>query len=274
MEFPSFSVAISVYKSDDALFFDKALESVTIKQTIMPDEIVLVVDGPVSGEIDDVIDKYSLICAMKVIRLKENGGLGNALRIATENSSYSMIARMDSDDISVPDRFEQQLRFFLQNKDVDIVGGNIAEFIGEETNIVATRSVPTSNGAIREYMKRRCAMNHVSVMFKKNAVMQAGGYLDWFHNEDYYLWIRMWLNNTVFANTGTNLVNVRVGEDMYARRGGLKYYKSEKKLQKFMLQNRIIGFPTYFVNVAKRFIVQVLLPNRLRGWVFKKLARS
>jgi glycosyltransferase involved in cell wall biosynthesis len=273
MKYQPFSVAISVYRSDNPVFFDRALESITVKQTIMPSEIVLVVDGPVPNEIDEIIHKYSLICVMKIIRLEKNHGLGNALKIATENSTYELIARMDSDDISVFNRFEQQLKCFYDNEDIDIVGGNITEFVGEESNIVATRSVPTSNDAIREYMKKRCAMNHVSVMFKKTAIMKAGGYLDWYFNEDYYLWIRMCLNGCCFFNTNTILVNVRTGKDMYARRGGLKYYRSEKKLQKFMWKKKFIGFPRYCINVFERFVIQILLPNRIRGFVFKKIAR-
>lgn len=111
-------------------------------------------------------------------------------------------------------------------------------------------------------------------MYKKSAVQAAGGYLDWFWNEDYYLWIRMQLNNAVFANTGTVLVNVRVGEEMYQRRGGKKYFKSEYGLQKLMLDNKMISFPTFVINVSKRIIIQRLLPNKIRGWVFRKFARN
>ena len=123
-------------------------------------------------------------------------------------------------------------------------------------------------------MKKRAAFNHVSVMYKKSAVQAAGGYLDWFWNEDYYLWIRMQLNNAVFANTGTVLVNVRVGEEMYQRRGGKKYFQSEYGLQKLMLDKKMIGVATFIGNVGKRVIVQMLLPNKVRGWVFKRFARS
>ena len=111
-------------------------------------------------------------------------------------------------------------------------------------------------------------------MYKKSAVQAAGGYLDWFWNEDYYLWIRMQLNNAVFANTGTVLVNVRVGEEMYQRRGGWKYFKSEAGIQKLMKTNKIIGISRYMINVGERFIIQVLMPNKIRGWIFQKLARS
>lgn len=270
-----FSVAMSVYRSDNPDFFDRALSSIIDDQTIKPNEIVLVVDGPVSNEINNVINKYEKKYEIfNVIRLEQNGGLGNALKIAVENATHELIARMDSDDVSVPTRFEEQLKYFETNPEIDIVGGDITEFIGEENNIVGKRSVPLSNESIREYMKTRCAMNHVSVMYKKKAVESAGGYQDWFWNEDYYLWIRMWLNGTVFANTGSVLVNVRVGEEMYQRRGGSKYFESEKGLQDYMLKNKMINHSTYIKNVAKRLIIQKLMPNKLRGWVFRTFARK
>lgn len=270
-----FSVAISVYKNDNPQFFERALSSITDLQTILPNEIVLVVDGPISEQLNDIIIKYqSKYDIFNVIRLENNEGLGNALKLAVEKAKYDLIARMDSDDISSSDRFEKQLSFLKANPMVDVVGGDITEFIDNETNIVGRRTVPQSNSEIREYMKKRCAMNHVSVMYKRSAVLKAGGYIDWFWNEDYYLWVRMWLNNAVFANTGTVLVNVRVGEDMYQRRGGKKYFFSEKKLQKYMLDKKMIGKRVYYINVLKRLIVQILLPNRIRGWVFRKFARS
>lgn len=270
-----FSVAMSVYKSDNPDYFDRALSSITDEQTIIPNEIVLVVDGPVSNEINNVINKYEKKYEIfNVIRLEQNGGLGNALKIAVENANHELIARMDSDDVSVSTRFEEQLKYFEINPEIDIVGGDITEFIGEENNIVGKRSVPLSNESIREYMKTRCAMNHVSVMYKKKAVESAGGYQDWFWNEDYYLWIRMWLNGAVFANTGSVLVNVRVGEEMYQRRGGSKYFESEKGLQDYMLKNKMINHSTYIKNVTKRLIIQKLMPNKLRGWVFRTFARK
>lgn len=270
-----FSVAMSVYKNDNAQHFDRALESITAFQTVKPSEIVLVVDGPVDDKLNGVIKKYEFAYPIfKVIRLDKNGGLGNALKLAVKNASYDLIARMDSDDVSLPTRFEQQLVFFESDSSVDIVGGDISEFIGEEDNIVACRKVPTSDQKIKGYMRVRCPFNHMSVMYKKSAVLNAGGYLDLFWNEDYFLWIRMQLAGAKFANTGTILVNVRTGADMYARRGGKHYFQSEKFLQKFMLKHKMIGYPTYISNVTKRWIVQRCLPNRLRGWVFRKFARG
>lgn len=275
MKSTPFSIAMSVYYKDNAAFFDRALQSITEEQTIMPSEIVLVCDGPLNRELDAVIDRYQTRYPIfNIIRLPQNKGLGNALKVAIENSSNELIARMDSDDVSVADRFEQQLDFFIHHPEIDIVGGDITEFIGEEKNVVGKRAVPKTDSEIKEYMKKRAAFNHVSVMYKKSSVQAAGGYQDWFWNEDYYLWIRMQLNNATFANTGTVLVNVRTGEDMYQRRGGKKYFQSEYGLQKLMLDKKMIGMSTFIGNVGKRIIVQMLLPNKVRGWVFRKFARE
>lgn len=274
MEHQPFSVAMSVYKNDSPVYFDRALESITDQQTIKPDEIVLVVDGPVSEETNDIIEKYSKKYNLKAIRLETNGGLGNALRIATENCSNELIARMDSDDVAVSERFEQQLQFFNDNPNIDIVGGDITEFVDGEANIISRRSVPLDDCSIKKFMKKRCAMNHVTVMFKKESVMDSGGYLDWFWNEDYYLWIRMWAHGDTFANTGVVLVNVRSGLDQFARRGGWKYYKSERGLQRLMLKRRLISFFRYCCNCLARFVIQVLLTKKTRGFILQKMARK
>ena len=275
MEYSPFSIAMSVYHKDNATFFSRALQSITEQQTVKPSEIVLICDGPLNSDLDAVINNFQAnFPVFNIIRLPENKGLGNALKLAVENASYELIARMDSDDVSVPDRFEQQLCFFQAHPEIDIVGGDITEFIGEEKNIVAKRAVPETDAEIKEYMKKRAAFNHVSVMYKKSAVQAAGGYQDWFWNEDYYLWIRMQLKNAVFANTGTVLVNVRVGEEMYQRRGGKQYFDSEVGLQRLMLKKKMINLPVFVCNIGKRVVVQILLPNKWRGWVFKKFARS
>ena len=270
-----FSVAISVYKNDNPVFFDRALASIAIDQTVKPDEIVLVVDGPVSDEIDAVIEKYKKKTGiLKVIRLPENKGLGNALRLAVNEARYEYIARMDSDDVSLSDRFETEIQAFMEDKDLDIVGGDISEFIGDEKNIVAKRVVPIKDRDIKKYMKTRCPLNHVSVMYKKASVKKSGNYMDLYWNEDYYLWIRMALDGAKMANTGKIAVNVRTGEDMYKRRGGMKYFKSELFLQKLMLKNRMINLSTFLFNVIKRFVFQIVLPSSIRGWVFRTLARQ
>ena len=271
--YPPFSVAMCVYDKDNPDWFKTAVDSL-LNQTVKPSQVVLVVDGPVNDVLNTVICEYEQDPIFKVVRLPENKGHGDARRASLENCSNELVALMDADDISAPDRFEKQLKAFEENPEVAIVGGNISEFIGNTDNIVGYRIVPETHKEICEYLKKRCPFNQVTVMFKNSDVKEVGGYIDWFWEEDYYLWLRLFLAGKKFANIPDNLCNVRVGEEMYQRRGGLKYFNSEKALQKFMLKNKIIGFGTYCVNVIKRFIVQVLLPNKLRGWVFKKFART
>ena len=268
-----FSVAMCVYGKDNPEWFEVAVESI-LNQTATPSEVVLVVDGPVPSELDSVIKEYEKNDIFNVIRFEENQGHGNARRAGISACSNELIALMDADDISAPTRFEKQLAVFEKANALDIVGGNITEFIGEPENIVARRDVPSSDADIKRYMKKRCPMNQMTVMFKKTSVEKVGGYIDWYCDEDYYLWLRMAFADMKFANVDDVLVNARVGADMYRRRGGKRYFQSEAKLQKYMYNNGFIGIGTYVVNVSKRFIVQILLPNRLRGWVFKKFARS
>lgn len=269
----NFSVSMCTYKKDNSEWLKCAIESI-LNQTLKPNEVVLVVDGPVTAELDEVINFYSNNPIFKIIRLEENKGHGEARRRGLENCTNEFVAIMDSDDVSLPNRFEEQISCFKEDSDIDIVGGNITEFIGEPSNLVGKRIVPNCDSEIKEYLKYRCPMNLVTVMFKKSSIEKAGGFIDWYCEEDYYLWIRMYLLGMKFANTHKILVNVRVGSDMYNRRGGIKYFKSEARLQKFMLDKKIIGFGTYLSNVAKRFVVQVLMPNKIRGFVFKKFARE
>jgi len=273
MKNQKFSVSMCVYGGDDSNWFQTAVDSI-LNQTAPPDEVVLVVDGPVPAELNEVISRYEQMEVFKVIRLEQNQGHGNARRVGLENCSHELVALMDADDISVPERFERQLAKFEEITGLTIVGGNIIEFVDNPSNVVGIRSVMEKNDEIRTDMKKRCPLNQVSVMFRKDAVDAVGGYIDWFCEEDYYLWLRLYLNGAVFANIPENLVNVRVGKEMYQRRGGIKYFLSEAKLQKYMLDQKIIGVGTYLVNVGKRLIVQVLLPNRVRGWVFQKFARK
>lgn len=272
----NFSIITSVYKNDNPEYVRAALDSMLVNQSVKPTEIVLVQDGPVPYELSrlliEYMDNYGDV--LHVIKLDKNGGLGNALKLGVENAKYDIIARMDSDDICLPDRFVKQIAYLEAHPECDIVGGQMTEFIGEPNNIVGKRVVPLTNEEIYKYMKRRCAMNHVTVMFRKEAVIKAGNYQDWFWNEDYYLWVRMMMKNCVFANIPDVSVNVRSGADQYARRGGKKYFDSEIGIKKLMLQNGMISKKDYFVNYVERFIIQRMMPNSVRGWVFRTFARN
>ena len=278
-----FSVSMCVYGGDDPEHFDIALESI-VNQTVKPAEIVLVVDCPVSEEINTVIEKNKILCkendiVFNIYRLKQNRGHGIARRLSFEKCNYEYIALMDADDISVPDRFQKQIEYVKLRPDVSIVGGNIMEFISQHdgrdiSKKAGMRIVPEIDVEIKDYMKKRCPMNQMTVLFRKNDISSVGGYQDWYCDEDYYLWIRLAIAGFKFSNINETLVNVRVGEKMYQRRGGIKYFKSEAKLQKYMLDHGLIGFRRYLINVSERFILQVIMPNKIRSMVFKKFARE
>ena len=269
----NFSVSMCVYGGDNPEWFKTAVDSV-LNQTVKPNEIVLVVDGPVPPELNVIIAELEENSLFKVVRFAENQGHGNARRRGLECCENNIVALMDADDISAPDRFEKQIGYFKKDPELSIVGGNITEFIDTPDNIIGRRTVPQADADIKKYLKKRCPFNQMTVMFKKSDVEKVGGYLDWYCDEDYYLWIRMFLANMKFANLADNLVNARVGRDMYQRRGGIKYFKSEARLQKYMLKNKVIGFGTYLMNVSKRLVLQVLMPNKIRGYLFKKFARE
>lgn len=269
----NFSISMCVYGGDDPQWFREAVESL-ISQTCVPSQIVLVVDGPVPAELDEVITHWEKHPIFKVIRLPENKGHGYARRLSFDSCDHELVAIMDADDLCLPDRFEKQLAAFEADPALDILGGQMSEFLDTPENIVGYRQVSLSHEEILQDMKDRCPMNQVTVMMKKTSVDRVGGYQDWYCNEDYYLWVRGCLGSLRFGNVPQVLVNVRVGADMYQRRGGWKYFSSERKLQTYMRRQGLIGMGTWLVNVTKRLIVQVLLPNRLRSWVFKTFARK
>lgn len=268
-----FSVCMSVYQNDKPENFFIALNSI-IQQSLPPDEIVLVVDGPISTELEKNVNCLCKVnIPSKVIRLKENQGHAVARQTGIENASYDLIAIMDSDDISKFDRFEKQIECFNKDTNLSVLGGQISEFIDNEENIIGIRKVPLKNHEIQRYLRVRCPMNQMTVMMRRKDVLEAGGYLTWFCNEDYYLWIRMLQKGYKFRNLPDRLVSVRVGEEMYSRRGGIKYFKSEARLQKYMWDEGVISFYRYVFNINVRWVVQVLLTPKMRGFIFQKLFR-
>ena len=177
---------------------------------------------------------------------------------------------MDSDDISLPDRFEKQLRIFENNPELDILGGAIAYFSDSPDTVFAYWYPPQSDSEIKEAIKRQSPFNHVTVMFKKSSVLAAGGYVEWFCEEDYYLWARMIKNNCKMANLHDTLVYVRTSPEQMARRGGRKYFSSELKMHTYLFKNGFIGLFRYIYNVAVRFGVEIICTPKMRLWLRKK----
>lgn len=270
-----YSVLMAVYIKDDPTWFALALDSV-IHQTVSPDEIVIVKDGPITSDLQMVIDRQKnkdiSVCE---INLEKNMGRGEARRVGVLACHNEWIAIMDADDISVLNRCEMQLQYLQENPEIDVIGGQIEEFI-TDNEIIGKRVVPKYDAEIRKYMRKRNPINNVTVMYRKARILQVGNYHNWSFNEDYQLWIRLAeLKEVRFANLEDTLVFVRVGSELYKRRGGIKYfYEYEFKIQKLMLDKGMIGYGQFCVNVIIRFVLQVLMPTWLRGIVFQKLARQ
>ncbi|BCG60551.1 glycosyltransferase [Paenibacillus sp. URB8-2] len=269
-----FSVLMSVYKNDRVAHVKQAIDSI-INQTVKPDEIVIVIDGKVPDATEYELKQYqNIFNFMKLVWLPVNVGLGAALREGLQYCSHELVARMDSDDISMPTRFEKQLECFGNNEEISLVGTNISEFICYSDNIVSYRKVPLEDQDIKRYMKTRSPFNHMSVMFKKSDVEKCGSYMHWYLNEDYYLWIRMFLAGCTFANLNETLVNVRINEDTFRRRGGWSYFLTQKRIFDFMLKNKMINIFDYFYNNSVRFVTRLMLPNKVRKWLYIKLLRG
>ena len=271
---------MSIYKSDQPELVRVALDSL-LQQTLLPNEIVIVADGPVPAELEQEIDNLKLTIDNEKLPIEvsylpqeKNGGLGEAMRIAAEAAKYDYLARMDSDDICLPDRFEKQMKCFEEDPELSLVGGMITEFDGEPENIIAKRILPLEDAEIKRMMRGRCAVNHVTVIFKKADLMKSGNYQPFWKQEDHYLWARMMEHGCKFRNIPDVVVNVRSGKDQIARRGGLRFYKSVVRVFWYMYRHGLISFGYFLYICTVRGIVQVLMPNRLRTWVYLHLLRK
>ena len=273
-----FSVAMSIYKNDDPQYLVEALDSIVVNQTLKPREVVIIGDGPVPEALEAAVKTEiekgrSNGVDVRFLPQQNNRGLGEALKIACENCRYEYIARMDSDDISLPDRFEKQMDVFDQHPDVGMVGGMITEFVGSPDNIVDRRVLPLDNKGIYKMMQTRCGVNHVTVIIRKADLMKAGNYSGRFRQEDFYLWARMMKNKVVIQNIPDVVVNVRSGADQFARRGGMKYFHQHMMVFKFMYHEGLISRPVLMKNYCLRF-AQVAFPTWLRTWIYQNILRK
>lgn len=275
-----FSVIMSIYKSDVPELLRVALDSL-LQQTLLPDEIVIVGDGPVphllEAEVERVkckVQSEKLPIEVTYLPQAKNGGLGEAMRIAVENAKYDYVARMDSDDICLPDRFEKQMKCFEEDPDLSLVGGMITEFDGEPDNIIAKRVLPLEDAEIKRMMRGRCAVNHVTVIFKKADLLRSGNYQPYWLQEDQYLWARMMEHGCKFRNIPDVVVNVRSGKDQIARRSGWRFYKSVVRVFWYMYRHGLISLGYFLYICTIRGIVQVLMPNSLRTWIYLHLLRK
>ena len=268
-----FSVLMSVYKNDTPENVKVAIDSI-LNQTLQPNQFVIMVDGKIPSKLekmlDEVCEKNNII---ELHKRDKNLGLGLTLNEGIKYCKYDYIARMDSDDYSYPYRFEEEIEYLSKHPEVDIVGSSIEEYDETLNTKLAERVVPESDADIKQYMKKRNGMNHVTAIYKKQSVIEVGSYENYMYFEDYFLWCKMIKNNCQFYNIQKPLMKIRAGDDMAKRRGGLYYSKCIIKFENKIKEMGIINSYIYIYNLIIRLLV-ANVPNNLRSMLYKKKLRG
>jgi glycosyltransferase involved in cell wall biosynthesis len=269
-----FTVLMSVYHKENPEHFDLALHHILEEQTLLPNEFILVCDGPLNEELYAVIEKYSIAFpeVLKIFKLEKNGGLGKALNFGLEKCTYEFVARADSDDICAKNRFECQISYMEERPKLAAVGSDIQEFLTDIEHPTAYKKMPSTNAEVYEMAKFRNPLNHMTVMFRKSMVKNVGSYKHLQYVEDYYLWIRLLVAGYEIENINEPLVYARVGNGMVQRRGSKSYIGSWRTQGKYMLEHVMITKMQYLKNmIAVRFFVY--MPVGLKQFVYKNILR-
>lgn len=268
---PDFSVLMSVYQKEKPVFLDQALMSIE-EQTVIPDQIVLVEYGPLTAELDKVIEEHQKRFSNKyeLLKLTSNRGLGAALQKGIERCRYEWIARMDTDDIAVKNRFELQLRAIVKEPQLAVIGGQVDEFAGSPEQVVGRRKVPLLNAELRAFIKWRSPFNHPTVMLNKKAVLQVGNYQANGKIEDYFLWSRVMLAGYEVKNLPEILVHMRVDAGIYQRRGDVENLRQIFKLRRMLRQQKFLTVWEELVGDLA-MALNLVIPTKLRMVVYKNL---
>lgn len=268
-----YSVLMSVYNKEKPEYLRAAIDSM-LKQSVPTNDFVLVCDGPLTDSLEEVIASFAKAVPglFNVYRLPKNVGLAGALNHGILQCKNEIIARMDSDDISAPERMEKELKA-MDEQQADIVGANVIEFFQTVADTGGIRKVPESPQDILRFAKKRSPFNHPSVVYRKSAVLRAGFYGDYRFFEDYHLWAVMLKQGCRGYNVQENLVYMRAGDGMYERRGGFSYIPCIVRFQRSLKQLGYINGLEFAVTVVSRSVVSII-PGKLRKAVYKKILRK
>lgn len=269
-----YSVLMSVYHKEKPDFFRQSISSM-LEQTALPADFVIVADGALPSELDAVLNdfKKGLPDLFHILRLEQNEGQGIALQKGLLICKCELVARMDSDDISVPERCFLQLKAFEDNPELVLLGGQIEEFDADPSQPYAKREVPLAKEDIYKFARKRNPFNHMAVMFKKSGVLRVGNYQPFPLFEDYWLWVRMLNQGVRVCNLPQVLVKARAGKEMLARRGGIRYAKRQADFQKAVYGIGFISLSQFLCNVCVRVIAGIV-PWRVRRLLYKRMLRN
>lgn len=269
----NYSVLMSVYDGEKPENLRLSVSSI-YNQTVPTNDFILMCDGPLTEELDAVIAELLREHpeTLHVFRLDKKSGLGDALNAGIEKCKNELVARMDSDDIAVSNRCQLQLLKFQEHPELAIVGGAIDEFEGDPTNVISHKSMPEAHDDVVRYARMRNPFNHPTVMFRKSAVLEVGGYPRRILHEDYALWANMILNGVRVCNLPDTLCYMRVDEGLYERRGGFKYLKLAIKLRWHLYKTGLYTF-WCFLCVSAVLTVMCLIPVSVRRAAYRFFLR-
>ncbi len=275
MSSPDFSVLMSVYHQESPARLEKALRSNLGEQTLCPTEFVLMCDGPLTEELESVIRGYQQQYPhiMNVCRLPQNVGLGRALNQGVLQCAYELIIRADSDDVSLPDRFEKQVAYMEQHPEVSAASGAVAEFESTPTEIQRVKRLPLHHEELKKYALKRNPLNHMATIFRKSHVLEVGSYQHVQYMEDYFLWVRLVAAGRKLGNMDDLLVHACVGNGMEARRSDKRTIESRRTIDTFLREHGMLSLWQHWLNMA---IVRAwcATPAMVRNILYNNVLRS
>lgn len=267
------SVLMSVYGKEKAQYLRAALESI-VTQTYPVSEIMLIEDGPLTEELYEVIadfkERYPSV--VRTFAFEENRQLGRALAKGVQLCSNELVARMDTDDIAMPDRIEKQAAYMQAHPQVHVLGGAIREFNDEGTTD-RIKLMPKTQEEILSYVKNRNPLNHMTVMFRRSAILEIGNYQHFPYLEDYSLWSRMLSKGYQIRNIDDILVKARTSMALVRRRSGWSYFKDFARLRKFQHELGLTSLTEYMISMAGTFVV-LMQPGFVKELAYKKVLRK
>jgi glycosyltransferase involved in cell wall biosynthesis len=270
----AFSCLISVYSGTVLPFFEIAIESI-FKQTVQPNEIIIVKDGAVTRELDEFIDeliKNQSASEIRVLALEENMGAGPARNKAIEKAKYDWIAVMDCDDYALPTRFEKQIAVLHSNPGIDFISSLSDEYADDfqEENFIATKKCPETSLSITRRLNYNCCITNPTIFFRKKVWEKTQGYASFrFLNEDHFFFLKVAKQNFQFYCVQEPLVKVRIGKEQRKRRSGFKLFWTDVKFRYNCFKHGLIdikGFSMLFPLLIRRFTPPFMLSFAHKLW--------
>lgn len=274
-KYKNFSALVTVYQKDKPLYFKEALDSI-LNQTTPPSEIIIVQDGPLTEDLESIVNNFKTSCPnlVKIVPIPQNVGTGFAINEGLKNCTFDLVAKVDSDDINFSNRFEQQINIFNKYPDLSVVSSSIVEFQNDNIkDIISYRIVPELHENIVKFARKRSPINHPVVMYKKADIIAAGGYNCLTYGEDYDLVIRMILKGFKFYNISQPLLYFRSNIDTIKKRGGWWYLKLELQLHYKFYKIGFLTLPQFISNISIRTFFRII-PANIRKRAYQKLLRK